>query len=304
MCHDWNMKLTASLLMASLGAPLMASEQLDLYGKVNVEGAYKSDQVTSETIVQSNASRIGVKGTQDLTPNLAVFYRVEFGVNITSEQTDADALSARNQYVGLSGRWGEWSIGRNDTVLKREQGRVDLFSDLAGDIARYGFEGENRPSQTITYQTPLLGQWQLGATYVAEKATKQDGQQGYSVAIRYGDARYKKVPYFLAVAQDMDVDQQDSITRVTAGGKFHNWTLGVIYQQTRNDEERQDGAVVSLSYRWEQWQLKSQYTELELGADGLSVGIDWHLAKSTKLYGYFTDRSGDHFSGLGLSHSF
>ncbi|MFX9031526.1 porin, partial [Acinetobacter baumannii] len=73
-----------------------------LYGKLNVT----IDQVDNKnfdgksdvTEVNSNASRIGVKGEEKLTDNLSAVYLAEWQINADGDGTD---LGQRNRYIGI-----------------------------------------------------------------------------------------------------------------------------------------------------------------------------------------------------------
>ena len=105
--------------------------------------------------LQSNASRIGVKGDKDLGSGLKVVYQLEWGINIDSQSNDDDVVP-RNQFVGLEGAFGTIKVGRHDTALKQAQSGFDLFDDLEGDIGKV-FNGENRLKDYIGYVTPVFG---------------------------------------------------------------------------------------------------------------------------------------------------
>jgi len=102
-----------------------------VYGKVNVsyEMVGWNVEIPSEDLdldsdnwqVISNASRVGVKGSENITDDLKAIYQIEWGVNIDSG-TD---MSQRDRFVGLSGGFGTVKVGKFDSPLKKAQGKVD-----------------------------------------------------------------------------------------------------------------------------------------------------------------------------------
>jgi hypothetical protein len=110
-----------------------ASDELDLYGRVNVTVQHSDEPGNEQAEVRSNASRIGVKGEKELTPGLKAIYQLEWGVNVDSGE-DEDDITPRNQFVGLEGAFGTIKLGRHDTALKESQGDFDLFDDLEGGV--------------------------------------------------------------------------------------------------------------------------------------------------------------------------
>lgn len=154
--------LLASALASTTLASAYAAEPLTVYGKLNVTAQSNDEQGDATTTIQSNASRFGVKGDFELSSSLQAFYTIEYEVDTGAETSNN--FTARNQFVGLKGSFGSFSVGRNDTLLKTSQGGVDQFNDLyeTGDI-KVLFKGENRLSQTATYLTPSFGGFVFGA---------------------------------------------------------------------------------------------------------------------------------------------
>jgi predicted porin len=86
------------LFTAAAPLPSIASDELDVYGRINVT-LQDSDEATEQQVeLRSNASRIGVKGEKPLSAGLKVVYQLEWGVNIDNEGAD-DNLVPRNQFV-------------------------------------------------------------------------------------------------------------------------------------------------------------------------------------------------------------
>ena len=119
------------------GLSFSAFADVDVYGKANVTVQSSDDGEGSFTEIKSNASRFGLKGSEKITDGLEAVYKFEFQVDVSdadSKGDNDDNISARNQYVGLKGAYGQVVVGRNDTALKQSQGKLDLFNDLEGDI--------------------------------------------------------------------------------------------------------------------------------------------------------------------------
>ncbi|MCF1427153.1 MAG: porin [Shewanella sp.] len=317
--------LTKSLLTSAFAVTLVSSVQAEdamtVYGKLNITAQSNDVQGNSKTEIQSNASRFGVKGAVDLGNNLEAFYAIEYEVDTGADTKDN--FKARNQYVGLKGSFGLLSLGRNDTLLKQSQGKVDQFSDLSGDLKNL-FKGENRMAQTATYMTPAFSNVKFGVTYVAEADADQDytyingaGEpilketDGFSVAGMYGDASLKSTSVYFAVAYDSEVKGYD-ILRATAQGKLAGLKIGGMYQQQEKSEngDPNSGYLLSLAYDIDAVTLKGQYQDMEDLGSSWSVGADYKLARPTKLLAFYTQRGydakpkDDNYIGIGISHSF
>ena len=287
------MKLSYSTLAAAIISTMSISAlaaDVEIYGKANLSVQSSDEGEGSFTEVKSNASRIGFKGTHDLSDGLEVVYKAEFQVDLDGDSSKGDSITDRNQYVGLRGNFGEVLLGKNDTVLKQSQGKVDLFSDLNADIKSL-WKGENRMSDTITYKSPKFNGLQLGVTYVAEDSV--DGEDSSSIALFYGDKKLKKSKVFASVAFDSDMKGYDT-TRATIQGKVAGFTLGAIYHTQEKIESgaELDGFLVSAKYGLDKVTLKAQLQTANAdGGDdksGFTLGADYKLAKSTKLYTFYT----------------
>ncbi|MGB1263284.1 MAG: porin [Cognaticolwellia sp.] len=282
--HKIAVALLSSLSMSALAA------DVDIYGKANLSVQSSDEGEGSFTEIKSNASRIGLKGTHDLGDGLTVIYKAEFQVDLDGDSAKGDSITDRNQYVGLAGSFGEVLLGKNDTMLKQSQGKVDLFSDLNGDIKNL-FKGENRMADTLSYKSPKFNNFRLGVTYIAEDSV--DAEDGMSVAVFYGDAKLKKSKIFASVAFDSEVKGYD-VTRATVQGKVGGVVLGAMLQtQEKVDGSGEmDGVMVSAKYKMDKVTFKGQYQAANFkdGDDksGITVGADYALAKSTKLYTFYT----------------
>ncbi|MCI2284665.1 porin [Colwellia sp. MSW7] len=274
-------------LCSILAYPAMAAS-VDVYGRADVSLQVSDEGEGSFSEVKSNASRIGFKGTHTLNDDLEVIYQAEFEVDIDGDSDDV--FKGRNQFIGLKGAFGEVLLGKNDSMLKQSQGKADLFSDLNADI-KVLWKGENRLSDSITYKSPKFNGFQFGASYVAEEDV--DGEDAFSVAAFYGDKSLKKSTVFVSVAMDSEVGGYDTL-RATVQGKVAGVTLGLMLQNQENIDTgaEMDGVMVSAKYKLGAATLKGQYQIADhKNADknsGMTVGVDYKLAASTKLYAFYT----------------
>ena len=290
---------TAMLAIAPFAA---ANGPIDgkLYGKVNVS-VVNSDSGSEDTWkLNSNASRIGLKGSTQVSEGLTVFYKTEFQVDVDG---DGDVFKQRNIFAGVKGSFGSVLAGKNDTPTKLAQKKIDLFNDLEGDIKKT-FAGENRMSNIIAYTTPKYGNF--SATYAVMPSEGDNGS--LSDATSYS-VSYSKDDLYVAVASDSDVKGAD-LLRVVSQYKVDAWQLGLMYQE--NDTTNESGYFASAAYKSNNITYKAQYGSNENDTDGsdkttLSVGADLKLAKNTKTFVFFTDNESSSSTktfGLGLEHKF
>ena len=297
---------TATAMLAT--APFAAaSGSIDgkLYGKINVS-VVNSDSGSEDTWkLNSNASRIGLKGSNQVSEGLTVFYKTEFQVEVDG---DGDVFKQRNIYAGIKGQYGSLLAGKNDTPTKLAQKKIDLFNDLEGDIMKT-FAGENPVSNIIAYTTPKYGNF--SATYAVMPSEANNG--GLSDATSYS-VNYSKGDLYVAIAGNSNVVDIDlvrvDLVRVVSQVKVDAWQLGLMYQD--NDTTDESGYFASAAYKIDNITYKAQYGSNENDTGGsdkttLSLGADFKLAKNTKSFVFFTDNeesSSTKTFGLGLEHKF
>jgi predicted porin len=312
-------KSTLALAVFSIFAQPVLAANVDIYGRADVSVQSSDEGEGSFSEIKSNASRIGFKGAHQLNDVLDVIYQAEFEVDIDG---DGDAIKARNQFIGLKGAFGEVLLGKNDSMLKQSQGKTDLFSDLNADI-KYLWAGENRLSDTLTYKSPKFSGFQLGATYMAEDDV--DGKDAFSVAAFYGDKKLKKSSFFASVAMDSEVKGKSKdgavsgyfdTVRATVQGKVVGITLGLMLQNQEevNTGSEMDGVMVSAKYKVGSATFKGQYQIADHKEGdkntGITEGVDYKLAKSTKLYAFYTtfdiktDNRDEDYLAAGIQYKF
>ncbi|MGL4586524.1 MAG: porin [Acinetobacter ursingii] len=128
-----------------------------LYGKLNVT----LDQVDNNdfagndvTALNSNASRIGVKGEEKLTDKVSAVYLAEWAISTDGSGSDTD-LSMRNRFLGLKfNKIGTLKAGRYDTYLKTAAGNnQDIYNDHTILDMTAVLHGEERSNNAIGFET-------------------------------------------------------------------------------------------------------------------------------------------------------
>ncbi|WP_289117428.1 porin [uncultured Idiomarina sp.] len=289
-------KSLIALLIAGATFPAFANDDgtLTVYGRANVSLQSNDTGDGAEAEVVSNASRFGFKGAAELKSDLEVFYQLEFGVDLADSSDDKDAVTNRNQVVGLRGNFGEVMIGRYDTFLKDSQGSIDAFKDYEADLKSL-FVGEERPDNTVTYYSPTYNNFTFGITYIASGNDAQE--DGVSMGVLYGDDKLKKTPFYAAIAVDRDVDGYDT-EQLSVHTKLGHFKLGAALQQfeSTNGLEDGDGYLLSATYPIDNWVLKGQYQSVDESGESdasFSFGADYHFTGDTRVYAWYTGRECD-----------
>jgi len=179
-----NKKLIAAAIAAVVAAPAVSAADTTLYGKAHVD-IRSSDNVSGTTgdnySVNSNASRLGVKGSEDLGDGLKAIFGYEMGYNITDTNGGGSPISARNAYVGLAGDWGTVLAGRHDTPMKVAfyAAGNDLLGDSIIDFNRIGFT-ERRLDNAVAYISPSFSGFTVaGAIVPGEQSGKVSTTTSY-----------------------------------------------------------------------------------------------------------------------------
>ncbi len=320
--------LIAGLTIGAAGTALAGAPAI--YGKANVT-VHKNDfqSVTGGAAVdsqdnwsmESNSSRLGVKGDFDIAGDLKAIYKLEYeiavddGVNSNSRE-----FSARNIYAGLQGGWGTVIAGRNDTPLKLAQGEVDRFNDLILADIQNIMVGENRADNMIMYSTPSMSGFgfSIGAAG-GEQNGVTDGQDDDSLTDAISTAlTFTGKTVYLALAADSNVNGNTDAIRAVGEVSFGPAKIGAIYQTAEAHDngdaittvrgdipsfdgpgvDEQDAYIINGEVKLGgPWKLKAQYGYSESSsvtaglADAeatlIALGVDYKLNDNAKLFAYY-----------------
>lgn len=294
--------LTAAAL-STAAASSYAENDFTIYGKANlslndVEEQSKSPKV-DEWQLNSNASRLGVKGSYKINDALKAVYQMEFEVHIddgeSSSSKGKDTFEQRNIYAGFSSDYGTLIAGKHDTPLKLAQGKVDRFNDqLLGDIKHY-MEGEDRVKNIVMYSTPSMSGFTASAAMIAGEdssgSSEKDGlSDGVSLSLNY-----KNDWLSAAVARNDDVDSQDT-TRVMTDFTLGNTKLGLLWQEAEkvDGSADEDSWLVSATQDLGSgWLIKGQYGKTDYSNSSedeqIVFGVDKKLNKQSKVFAYYAN---------------
>lgn len=104
--------------------------------------------------VFNNASRLGVRGEEDLGGGLAAIYQFEFGVDVTE---GGNFNNNRPKWVGLRGNsWGSFTVGTQWTPYYNVVGVGDIFnsSKVFDNDVYLGNTFATRMDNSLIYTTP------------------------------------------------------------------------------------------------------------------------------------------------------
>lgn len=316
-------KSVLALVIASV-LPLSAVAEVIVYGKANVSLQNADEADDSKIELVSNASRIGLKGSESINDGLKAIYQFEYQTEVDDGANGSgQTFGQRNIYVGLQGVGGTIIGGNFDTPVKTAQEKIDLFNDLEGDI-NFITLGETRSKNIVQYTTPSTwGAFAANVAFVAAEDEELD--DGASASFTYTTP---EIYAALAYEQDVSIQEVD-IIRLVARYTFAQFQLGALYEQASYEngaeEADADGFVVSAKFSaTDELAFKLQYGDKaveedtgvvveELDADALSLGVDYLLSKNTMIYAYYTEETAeedstevldDSWFGVGLELKF
>lgn len=290
-------------------------EKPEFYGKFNVVQEFVQQETGgSYSQLNSNASRLGVKGKIALDGGLTAIYQAEYETFIDDGQKAAgQTITQRNTFVGIESSVGTLQAGMFDTPMKLSQNKVDLFNDLQGDIKNViSGNAENRSENSVQYTSPSLSGVVLAVDHInSEDKTTAKKDNGLSASVAYTRGGiYLAYAYDNAVVIGSDLVVSRVVGQYTVGGL----QLGALWETQNLSGTDTDGWMASASYKLNSTvALKAQYGESDMkktGGQSYSIGADYKLAKAAKAFVYATAEDADaagsanQYYGAGVEYKF
>src|SRR4029079_10235664 len=130
--------------------------------------------------VNSNSSRIGVRGSESLGGGLSAIFQIEDGVNA---DISGGVHASRETFVGLQGTWGTFKIGRSlapyddihaifgnvPTLTTSILSTANLWAQGSQNADNGGFD--SRLGNSIRYDSPNMRGFTFSAQLGAEDAS-------------------------------------------------------------------------------------------------------------------------------------
>ncbi|WP_173910618.1 porin [Acinetobacter sp. Marseille-Q1618] len=251
-------KVLLAAAVASLGLSA-AQAAPTLYGKLNVS----LNQVQNydfadndETQLNSNASRIGVKGEEALTDNIAAVYQAEWAVSTDGSGSDTD-WSARNRFLGLKFKGvGTLKAGNYDSYFKTAAGKYqDIFNDDTNLDITKTMHGEERLKNVVGFET--------------DKNLIVPGLQ-FNIMALVGE--HNSTQY--------STKENDSFSGVSTSISYENKDIGLAAAIAGNFAVPGDYAALSLKdVESDAYRITGSLDLGTLGAKGLVFGALWQHAE-------------------------
>ncbi len=274
-------KALLPLVIASI-VPSAAFADVIVYGKAWL--AFENTDVKNFTPgvsgtftdIRNNESRLGVKGSEEISDGLKAIYQYELKIGAddgklndkcdatstsvttvpaattkttTTCKIDGNPFSQRNTFIGLQGNFGTVKAGMFDTPLKLAQEKTDVFKDMTGDWKNV-FQGETRAKNIIQYSTPAFFHITYNNAYVSsEQGYENTAKNGYTHSLVYDTKAI-----YVALAADHNVSIANSaqtfaptprldtdIVRLVGRFLLGPVVLGVMYETYDNGVANSNG---------------------------------------------------------------
>lgn len=168
--------LIALSVLAGMVGVAQAENTTTLYGSIgySVKVADKAQNnhplKLKETTWDLNpvVARFGIRGTEDLNGGLQAFYRFEFDLD---KENNAGINSTRYAYMGLQGDFGTLTLGRQQTIFSKAVEFNDIFQEDGNYFGKF-HHGPNRMSKVISYVSPDIYGFKIGASMILDGANK------------------------------------------------------------------------------------------------------------------------------------
>ncbi len=315
-------KLLVIAVATALIAPAAAMADTTLYGKLhvsagNVENNTEAGASTSETVVESHSSRLGVKGSTSLDNGLSATYGLEYGIDVDGDAEKANAqsrsLNARNTFVGLKGEFGEVRVGRHDTPAKLATAGLDAFADTYADMSNIIGADSHRVDNVLAY-IGKFGPVGVAAAHTTETdaitalPNTTDGDRNGGSPANTVMANYSTGPFYAGLGYTA-IDNVG--TMVNVGGSYKaeaGHFVNVVYETAEGDNATAPAGVgfpggvkedtniyVAGGFKTGAATLKAGYGKGETDGAGeeeqTTVGVDYSLGKKTAAYLMWNDNT-------------
>lgn len=278
--------LAAPVTALALAVSGQAMAEVTLYGRAHVSVDYLDDGAKySKTNVSSNSSRLGFKGTHEISPELTAFFQIEQQINFTTGSNDGDSasFSTRDTFVGLqNSRLGAIQVGRFDSPFKTARGPANLFGDQVGDMRNLTRVGnarfDERYDNTVQYSSPTYQGFGLKLAYSVYEGQaaqeKDDSSNAASLSLNYAGGPLTAALAYEKVGED------------NSRGKRNGVRLAGSYKVM--DDLKLVGFYQTIDYKSGNSALRKQ-----LSSNTYGLGGEYMLGKNTALKAMWMTRDAD-----------
>lgn len=319
-------KILVIAIAAAIVAPMAVSADTTVYGRIN-NALVSTDRGTSDSWdIDGQASRFGVKGSEDLGNGLKAIFQYEWSVDSSDEAT----LGGRLAFVGLTGGFGTVAIGRQWTPYYGAVDKTDIFN--LTDFNSMTFS-PTRTGNALAYVSPNFSGFSAALALVIsgdDPADTEDTIDAINLSLNYnngplsvGFGYHDQDSNTSSVAAGVDsfgvpfaatTSTSPDVTLWGLSGKYNFGAFAVIaqYEELENGSVDSDAFSLAAEAYFGNNTVRALYGERDVGGvvdqDQWAIGIQHNFSKRTRVYAEYGSED-DGFSdidvfGIGLRHDF
>jgi predicted porin len=304
--------LLAALALATLGTSALAQSSVTMYGRLNLTLESRKSGDTKEKGLYNNASRIGMKGTEDLGGGLKAGFQIEHGFNADTGAQSQTNFWARQSEVNLSGGFGMLRLGNfTSEAYFATADYISFHNHDTGSSsdALYADTRDFRQSDKVAYRTPSFGNATVEVALNLRDVAGVDSERTTDIALNWGSG-----PLSVGAGYQKTGDRKQFALRgMYEAGAL---TFGSYIQRDTDVYGAGNRTTLRFSgmYTIGNTELRAgDYSDVpgDSAATQYTFAVNQNLSKRTKVYGYFTKRNdkgtiyGDFQSlAVGVRHNF
>ncbi|MFA7300465.1 MAG: porin [Sideroxydans sp.] len=238
-------RIIALAIAAAFSAPAMADNaNVSFYGKAFLTAEQYDSGVagtSSQMRVNTNASRFGVKGSEDLGDGLKGIFQYEVQMDADGNSGNGFGNGTRNSGLGLEGGFGKVILGIWDTPFKVAHNKIELFDNTTNWSATnvigrsQGTNYNTRQKNMVQYWSPKMGGLQAAFMYSPDEAkTSTSNKSLMSLSGTYDqDAIYASAAY--ESRNDVTVGTTDNALRLVGKYNLGDFWLGAMAERIKTN---------------------------------------------------------------------
>jgi predicted porin len=333
-------RVMLAVLAACGASAAMAQSSVNVYGRVNTTVEHQKIGSESKSVMNTNSSYIGFRGTEDLGNGLKAGFQLEGNFNSDDGAgSDSGAFNfKRHSEVNLSGNFGTVRLGKfNVGSYLATADYISMHNHDTGTSADALYAYVFPEGNQISYRSPEFGGVTAEFNYgFGEKKTRtvanenaiglpggikevQGTEKGaFDAALNYANGPLGLgLGYTRAESKRFGENQKEQQLGLRASYTINSLTLGAYYQYYKVDSEAFDtkrhayrlaamytmGASEFHANVGRAQAYKGDLSGAKTAATQWTLGYNYNLSKRTKVYGYFTKINNGDDAAYGVTNA-